>query len=269
MRGARSQVMSASGRQGILRSVAVVVVLLGSLVSCGADDDGPGDSGSGSNGSVELERWRPAHAWQLERSDPEGRQLRISLAAVSCDEVQVRADETDDRVRVVVRARRDTACCQVRTLVWSEDVKLARPLGDRPVVDQEGRPARLCSVRFPPPAGQEQCGGEISDEVSESPKSGTAVVRPAPGSRRLTIALVLPTPCHSASVKAHESADRVRITVTRGEQPGRICAQMAVTALDSLELDEPLGDRTVVDNDGQALQIVPAPTRRPATRPSR
>lgn len=60
--------------------------------------------------------------------------------------------------------------------------------------------------------------------------------------------------CSDYSVKAKETAERVRITIEEKEhEPGAPCIKIAKAMSDKVTLDKPVGERTVVDEDGKKL----------------
>ncbi|CAM5232177.1 Large membrane protein OS=Streptomyces alboniger OX=132473 GN=CP975_09495 PE=4 SV=1 [Streptomyces alboniger] len=56
--------------------------------------------------------------------------------------------------------------------------------------------------------------------------------------------------CSEYSASASEDGDRVRVTVSEQQQEGKVCVMMAKEMRDTVTLDEPLGDREVVDTAG-------------------
>ncbi|MCK1796293.1 hypothetical protein MTQ01_09805 [Streptomyces sp. XM4193] len=60
--------------------------------------------------------------------------------------------------------------------------------------------------------------------------------------------------CSDYGVKAEESGERVRITVTeKPRDPGGVCIKIAKAMEETVKLDAPVGDRDVVDEKGKEL----------------
>ncbi|THC53935.1 hypothetical protein [Streptomyces sp. A1499] len=61
--------------------------------------------------------------------------------------------------------------------------------------------------------------------------------------------------CGEYSASASEDGDRVRVTVSEERQEkGKVCVMMAKELKETVTLDEPLGDRKVVDADGDTVR---------------
>ena len=59
--------------------------------------------------------------------------------------------------------------------------------------------------------------------------------------------------CSSYEVRADETADKVTVTVIGHPKPGGQCIAIAKKFSKTVQLDEPLGDRTVVDDSGRTI----------------
>ena len=70
--------------------------------------------------------------------------------------------------------------------------------------------------------------------------------------------------CADYDVKASEKGDEVTVTVTSTPWPDKICIMIAKQFQKTVQLDEPLGDRAVVDSDGKAVPLVKDGARLPA-----
>lgn len=61
--------------------------------------------------------------------------------------------------------------------------------------------------------------------------------------------------CSDYTAKAKETADTVRITIEEEEkEPGGVCIKIAKSMSTKVTLDEPVGDRIIVDEDGKQLE---------------
>lgn len=100
-------------------------------------------------------------------------------------------------------------------------------------------------------------GSSGSADPSESAKPappGTSVEPYGAGDRTLTVHFWGGV-CSDYTVKAKETAERVRVTVTEQKhKPGAPCIQIAKAMSDKVTLDKPVGERTVVDEDGKELR---------------
>ncbi|EPJ35939.1 hypothetical protein STAFG_7014 [Streptomyces afghaniensis 772] len=65
-------------------------------------------------------------------------------------------------------------------------------------------------------------------------------------------------------MKASESGDEVKVTVTSTSRPGDICIMIAKQFQETVQLDEPLGDRAVVGSDGKGVPLAKEGARLPA-----
>ncbi|MFI8837172.1 hypothetical protein ACIGPN_40315 [Streptomyces afghaniensis] len=70
--------------------------------------------------------------------------------------------------------------------------------------------------------------------------------------------------CSDYDVKASESGDEVKVTVTSTSRPGDICIMIAKQFQETVQLDEPLGDRAVVGSDGKGVPLAKEGARLPA-----
>ncbi|MFH9008905.1 hypothetical protein ACH4E5_37410 [Streptomyces afghaniensis] len=70
--------------------------------------------------------------------------------------------------------------------------------------------------------------------------------------------------CPDYDVKASESGDEVKVTVTSTSRPGEICIMIAKQFQETVQLDEPLGDRAVVGSDGKGVPLAKEGARLPA-----
>lgn len=70
--------------------------------------------------------------------------------------------------------------------------------------------------------------------------------------------------CSDYDVKASESGDEVKVTVTSTSWPGAICIMIAKQFQQTVQLDEPLGDRAVVGSDGKGVPLAKEGARLPA-----
>ncbi|MFC5220352.1 hypothetical protein [Streptomyces coerulescens] len=68
--------------------------------------------------------------------------------------------------------------------------------------------------------------------------------------------------CADYKVTASESGDEVTVRVTETSQPDEVCILIAKVFHETVQLDEPLGDRKVVGTDGRAV-----PLEKPGTLP--
>jgi hypothetical protein len=70
--------------------------------------------------------------------------------------------------------------------------------------------------------------------------------------------------CADYDVKASENGDEVTVTVTSTAWPDKVCIMIAKQFQETVQLDEPLGDRAVVDSDGKAVPLAKEGARLPA-----
>ncbi|MEV8591832.1 hypothetical protein [Streptomyces sp. NPDC052012] len=70
--------------------------------------------------------------------------------------------------------------------------------------------------------------------------------------------------CADYDVRADESGDRVKVTVTETPWPGKVCIMIAKQYQKTVQLDAPLGDREVVDADGEPVPLHKDGARLPA-----
>ncbi|MFE7899552.1 hypothetical protein ACFU3E_18865 [Streptomyces sp. NPDC057424] len=70
--------------------------------------------------------------------------------------------------------------------------------------------------------------------------------------------------CADYDVKASEKDDEVTVTVTSTPWQGKVCILIAKQFQETVQLDEPLGDRAVVDADGKAVPLAKEGARLPA-----
>ncbi|MCT7353033.1 hypothetical protein N4P33_12735 [Streptomyces sp. 15-116A] len=70
--------------------------------------------------------------------------------------------------------------------------------------------------------------------------------------------------CADYDVKVDEGGDRVKVTVTEKPWPGKICIMIAKQYQKTVPLDAPLGDREVVDADGEPVPLHKDGARLPA-----
>ncbi|WP_246112146.1 hypothetical protein [Streptomyces hawaiiensis] len=70
--------------------------------------------------------------------------------------------------------------------------------------------------------------------------------------------------CADYDVKAGEKGDEVTVTVTSTPWPDKVCVMIAKQFQETVRLDEPLGDRAVVDADGKAVPLAKEGARLPA-----
>ncbi|MFF8937237.1 hypothetical protein ACF08O_21325 [Streptomyces paradoxus] len=70
--------------------------------------------------------------------------------------------------------------------------------------------------------------------------------------------------CADYDVKASEKGDEVTVTVTSTPWPDKVCIMIAKQFQETVRLDEPLGDRAVVDADGEAVPLAKEGARLPA-----
>ncbi|USQ89743.1 hypothetical protein NFX46_31580 [Streptomyces phaeoluteigriseus] len=61
--------------------------------------------------------------------------------------------------------------------------------------------------------------------------------------------------CSDYTAKAVESGDQVKVTVTEKPWPDTVCIKIAKFFHRTVQLDEPLGDRTVVGSDGKQVPL--------------
>ena len=71
--------------------------------------------------------------------------------------------------------------------------------------------------------------------------------------------------CADYKATASESADEVTVTVTETPWKGKVCIMIAKEFQKTVQLDEPLGDRTVVSSDGKEIPQVKQGARLPRT----
>ncbi|RRR74206.1 hypothetical protein EHS43_35845, partial [Streptomyces sp. RP5T] len=69
--------------------------------------------------------------------------------------------------------------------------------------------------------------------------------------------------CGDYAATASESATEVKVTVTYTPWPDKVCIMIAKEMQKTVPLDEPLGDRTVVDSDGRRIPLQKAGARLP------
>ncbi|MFI7138009.1 hypothetical protein ACIBQ5_09695 [Streptomyces massasporeus] len=70
--------------------------------------------------------------------------------------------------------------------------------------------------------------------------------------------------CADYDVKASEKGDEVTVSVTSTPWPGKVCVMIAKQFQETVQLDEPLGDRAVVNTDGKAVPLAKEGARLPA-----
>ncbi|MFI8892751.1 hypothetical protein [Streptomyces paradoxus] len=70
--------------------------------------------------------------------------------------------------------------------------------------------------------------------------------------------------CADYDVKASEKGDEVTVTVTSTPWPDTICVMIAKQFQETVQLNEPVGDRAVVDADGEAVPLAKEGARLPA-----
>lgn len=70
--------------------------------------------------------------------------------------------------------------------------------------------------------------------------------------------------CADYDVKASEKGDEVTVSVTSTPWPDKICVMIAKQFQETVRLDEPLGDRAVVNADGKAVPLAKEGARLPA-----
>ncbi|WP_053671967.1 hypothetical protein [Streptomyces sp. NRRL B-1140] len=70
--------------------------------------------------------------------------------------------------------------------------------------------------------------------------------------------------CADYDVKASEKGDEVTVTVTSTPWPDKVCVMIAKQFQKTVRLDEPLGDRAVVNADGKAVPLAKEGARLPA-----
>ncbi|MFI6853420.1 hypothetical protein [Streptomyces sp. NPDC050416] len=70
--------------------------------------------------------------------------------------------------------------------------------------------------------------------------------------------------CSDYDVKASESGDEVKVTVTSTPWQGKVCIMIAKQFQKTVQLDEPLGDRAVVGSDGKGVPLAREGARLPA-----
>ncbi|WP_338777846.1 hypothetical protein [Streptomyces sp. DG1A-41] len=70
--------------------------------------------------------------------------------------------------------------------------------------------------------------------------------------------------CSDYDVKASENGDEVKVTVTSTPWPDKICIMIAKQFQQTVQLDEPLGDREVVGSNGKAVPLAKEGARLPA-----
>ena len=106
-------------------------------------------------------------------------------------------------------------------------------------------------------SGDSRPGGGGSVDPSEPAKPappGNSVESYGSGDRTLTVHFWGGV-CSDYTVQAKETAERVRIMVTEKEhKPGAPCIKIAKAMSDKVTLDKPVGERTVVDEDGKKLR---------------
>ncbi|MFF7488208.1 hypothetical protein ACFZBC_22260 [Streptomyces luteogriseus] len=70
--------------------------------------------------------------------------------------------------------------------------------------------------------------------------------------------------CADYDVKASEKGDEVTVSVTSTPWPDKVCVMIAKQFQEKVRLDEPLGDRAVVNADGKAVPLAKEGARLPA-----
>ncbi|MEU6182550.1 hypothetical protein [Streptomyces coeruleorubidus] len=70
--------------------------------------------------------------------------------------------------------------------------------------------------------------------------------------------------CSDYDVKASENGDEVKVTVTSTPWPDKVCILIAKQFQQTVQLDEPLGDREVVGSNGKAVPLAKEGARLPA-----
>ncbi|MEV3972737.1 hypothetical protein AB0K68_32085 [Streptomyces sp. NPDC050698] len=70
--------------------------------------------------------------------------------------------------------------------------------------------------------------------------------------------------CADYDVKASEKGDEVTVSVTSVPWPDKVCVMIAKQFQKTVRLDQPLGDRAVVDSDGKAVPLAKDGARLPA-----
>ncbi|GAA3859712.1 hypothetical protein [Streptomyces sedi] len=90
-------------------------------------------------------------------------------------------------------------------------------------------------------------------EPAELPAAGLSVVDHAPEARTLTVNFWAGV-CDTYQVRAHETDEEVVLSVERvGPESDEVCIMLAEQQTDEVTLDEPVGDRRLVDEEGQEL----------------
>ena len=107
----------------------------------------------------------------------------------------------------------------------------------------------------PPAQPSPRPTGPKDDEPTSAPVTRNVTVDgyTAEGSE-LTVAFTGGV-CADYKVTASESGDEVTVRVTETSQPDKVCILIAKVFHKTVQLDEPLGDRTVVGTDGQAVPL--------------
>ncbi|KUN28505.1 hypothetical protein AQJ23_06065 [Streptomyces antibioticus] len=75
--------------------------------------------------------------------------------------------------------------------------------------------------------------------------------------------------CADYKAAAVEGSDQVTVTVTETPWPDKVCIMIAKVYQQSVQLDEPLGDRKVVGSDGKEIPLEKAGARLPGTSGAR
>ncbi|SOD58806.1 hypothetical protein SAMN06297387_101334 [Streptomyces zhaozhouensis] len=90
-------------------------------------------------------------------------------------------------------------------------------------------------------------------EPAELPAAGLSVVDHAPEARTLTVSFWAGV-CDTYQVRAHETDEEVTLSVERvGPESDEVCIMLAEQQTDEVALDEPVGDRRLVDEEGREL----------------
>jgi hypothetical protein len=98
---------------------------------------------------------------------------------------------------------------------------------------------------------------------SEERKADVEVTGYTAAGRELTVTFTGGV-CSGYDAKAEESGEKVTVTVTSTSDPGQVCIAIAKAYELTVELAEPLGDRTVVGRDGERVPLAKKGARLPA-----
>ncbi|WP_367323753.1 hypothetical protein [Streptomyces sp. HUAS ZL42] len=157
---------------------------------------------------------------------------------------------------------------QVLVPSWLFDVRASGAKDTFTVTRPAVEPEYLTSTTTSPGVPTEQPSPRPSgpgDEPTSAPKTRDVQVEgyTAEG-KELTVSFTGGV-CADYRTTATETGDKVTVKVTETPWPGKVCILIAKIYHQTVQLEEPLGDRTVVGTDGKAVPLEKAGARLPET----